>query len=232
MSNESQYLLPLCEGIARKNSKELTSYEVEQLLGKQLLPSVIRHLWGFTGYFYRWPETLLKRPDVPDEMQHVLEINLADELGLNGTLPHRLLFSNMAHSLGVALDPDEPPNAFMRVILHQAQSLSFAEALGQFFANEITSKWAGFIEILQDNSACDMAFFNVHCDEQHHSHILLDDIRNETMLDFLRGVINFSKIRAAYMDEIRVLINPFETQQAVIENPSAIALKAFKRMAE
>lgn len=212
MNNESQFLLLLCEEIAQKNSKELAGYEVEQLLKKQLLPSAIRHLWGFTGYFYCWPETLLKHPDVPNEMKRVLEINLADELGRNGTLPHRLLFSNMALSLGVALDPNAPPNAFMNNVLYQARSLSFAEALGQFFANEITSKWAGFIEVLQDNPVCDMAFFNVHCDEQHHSHILLDDIREESMPEFLRGAIHFSKMRAAYMNEIRELINPLEMQ--------------------
>ena len=117
MNSESQYLLPLCEGIARNNSKELESYEIEQLLERQLLPSVIRRLWGFTGYFYCWPETLLNRSDVPDKMKRALGINLADELGHNGTLPHRLLFSNMSHSLGVALDPDAPPNAFMGEIL-------------------------------------------------------------------------------------------------------------------
>ena len=205
MNRESQYLLYLCEGITRKNAKELVSVEVERLLNQRLLTATIRHFWGFTGHFYRWPQALLKRPDIPDELQTVLKMNLADELGHNGTLPHRLLFSNMAHSLGVALDPEAPPNGFMSDILHQAGTLSFAEALGQFFANEITSKWAGFIEVFQNNFACDMAFFNVHCDEQHHSHILLNDIPQGCMADFLRGVIHFSKMRAAYMNEIREL---------------------------
>ena len=55
-----------------------------------------------------------------------------------------------------------------------------------------------------------MAFFNVHSDEQHHSHILLDDIQEESIPEFLRGVICFSKKRAIYMDEIRELISSSE----------------------
>ena len=208
MNTESQHLLSLCKEIARRNSAELLTCEVAQLLSKKQLAPAIRRLWGFTGHFYRWPETLLEHPDISDEMQRVLEINLADETGLNGTLPHRLLFSNMADSLGVALNPDEPPNAFMNEVLDKARSLNFSEALGQFFANEITPKWVGFIEALQDNRVCDMAFFNVHCDEQHHSYILLNNIQEEVMPDFLRGVINFSKMRAAFMNDIRSLITP------------------------
>ena len=159
---------------------------------------------------------MLNRSDVPDKIRRALEVNLADELGHNGTLPHRLLFSNMSHSLGIALDPDAPPNGFMRDVLRQARSLRFAEALGHFFANEITSKWAGFIETLQGNSACDMAFFNIHSDEQHHSHILLNDIQQESMPDFLRGVIDYSQKRAIYMDEIRELI--ISSEMRLLEN--------------
>lgn len=208
MNTESQHLLSLCKEITKRNSAELLRTEVEQLLWKKQFAPAIRRLWGFTGHFYQWPETLLQHPDISDEMQRVLEINLADEIGLNETLPHRLLFSNMAHSLGVTLDPNQPPNAFMDEVLDKAKTLSFAEALGQFFANEITSKWAGFIEALQDKRICDMEFFNVHCDEQHHSYILLDDIQEETMPEFLRGVIDFSKMRAAFMNDIRSLITP------------------------
>lgn len=205
MNNESEHLLNLSKEIIQDKSSFLSSDDIRRLLNQQHFSHAVNALWGFTGHFYLWPKVLLARCDLLEPLRIALKTNLQDELEHNDTLPHRLLFANMAHSLSISLDEQTCPNRFMKKVLFNARNLSIPEAIGQFFANELMPKWEGFNEVFRGSNNCDMTFINVHCGALHndHSYDLLNAIDVDSIPGFLKGIIDYSNMFSDFMGEIR-----------------------------
>lgn len=216
-------LYSLCQNLSEQYSRELTETEIKKAIHAYKLPGVMGAIWSFTGHFYKWPQALLTRNDLSKETRVILEENLQDELGHNGTLPHTRLFMDTARSMGVILDDSQPPSSFMSHILQSALELPISEAIGAFFANESLAKWGGFVKVFSDNSEIDMTFFDIHANETGHSLHLLECFVEEDIPGLLKGVIDFSKSRAAFMNEIRSLLTEDEIQIAESEISGALA---------
>jgi hypothetical protein len=78
--------------------------------------------------------------------------------------------------------------------------------LGQFFANEATPKWGGFIEALQDCPGVDLEFFKIHANEERHYLGLIDSFSIEHLPAFWIGIIEYARLRASFMDGLRNLL--------------------------
>lgn len=196
-------LTSLCVGTAASLSNELSADEVKDALDANRLESVIQSLWAFIGHFYKWPEALLSRTDMPGSLHAALEENLYDELGGDDLVPHTELYRRMADSIGVVLLTDDTPGEFMQQVLHNAESLPPAMAIGQFFANEATPKWGGFIDVLSGNVDIDLTFFNVHASEDNHYQGFIQAFALDELPTFWQGVIDYSKMRASFMQQVR-----------------------------
>ncbi len=198
---------------ASRFSRELTADEVRLVIDTDRLPEVLHHLWGFTGHFYRWPQTLLLRDDLPGSILSSLKDNLHDELGGEAGLPHTDLFASMAASLDVILPSAGSPGTFMEEILTDASTLPPEQAIGQLFANEATPKWQGFVEVLKDWPNADMTFFDIHSGESEHYQDLLTGFTIEQSPALLRSTINFAIMRACFMDQVRQIFQQQSGQQ-------------------
>lgn len=106
----------------------------------------------------------------------------------------------------------------MNQVLADALSLNGARAIGQFWANEATPKWAGFIAVLGQQPKIDLEFFEVHHDEDTHYSGLINGWAREDWPEILAGVIEYGKLRANFMDDIRTILSPEHLEQFV-NNP-------------
>lgn len=203
MGINTSIFLTLCLETSAFYSKEFTEDEIRHIICTNRLHTLMECLWEFTGNFYKWPEALLTRHDLPRMVKEALEINLRDELvGSSGT-PHTVLFANMARSIGVSLSAFPKQGPFIQQLLSNAVSLEVARAVGQFFANEATPKWHDFIAVLQFEAGVDLEFFRVHTNEDQHYHALIEGFSIEDLPIFWGGAIEFAKLRASFMDSIR-----------------------------
>ncbi|KEQ19155.1 iron-containing redox enzyme family protein [Endozoicomonas numazuensis] len=196
----------LCCQLSQQYSRELTEDEIIRSIHIYKFPTILGSIWSFTGHFYKWPQTLLTRDDLPESTRTSLEENLQDELGRCGTAPHTQMFMDMAKSMGVTLDGSQPPGPLMAQTLKNAKELPVNRAIGAFFANESQSKWGGFINVFSNQPGINMEFFNIHARETQHTQSLLNGVIEDDITDLLSGVIAFSKSRATFMNSIRSLI--------------------------
>ncbi|WP_062268139.1 iron-containing redox enzyme family protein [Endozoicomonas arenosclerae] len=202
-------LYALCCKLSEQYSRELTEDEIIKSIHIYKFPAIIGATWSFTGHFYKWPETLLTRSDIPDTTRQSLEENLRDELGYCGTPPHTQMFIETARSMGVSLDETQSPGDFMIQTLKNARELPANKAIGAFLANESQAKWGGFMKVFSNQPGINMDFFKIHTSETHHSQPLLAGFVEEDIPGLLSGVIEFSKSRAVFMNSIRdQLIDP------------------------
>ncbi|MGI9278799.1 MAG: hypothetical protein ACR2PX_04110 [Endozoicomonas sp.] len=196
-------LYELCCKLSEQYARELTAEEIRKYIHIYKLPAIMGAIWSFTGHFYKWPQTLLARDDLPESIRASLEENLQDELGCRGTAPHTKLFIETASSMGVTLNACQPSGNFMIQTLKNAREQSVSKAIGAFFANESQAKWGGFMKAFSDQPGINMEFFRIHTCETLHSQTLLHGFVEEDIPGLLSGVIEFSKSRAIFMNAIR-----------------------------
>ena len=197
---------PVVVIIVNKYSQELTECEITFIMKNKQMSKLIHAIWGFTGHFFRWPQALLARNDIPESICDVLSDNLNDELGKSGEESHTELFRKMALSLGIRLPDEAPFDPLISKILNDAVTLSPAKAIGQFFANESTIKWRGFLEVFSKFTSINTCFFDVHTCENNHYESLLNAFPIENAPDLVSGAIEFSRCRASFMNELRLLL--------------------------
>ena len=202
IQNPSSFL-PLCLETSASLANTLNCEEISKIHDLGLLSVVLEYIWQYSGHFYRWPQQLLTRDDLSDSTREELTINLEDEMGLRGTLPHTQLFWNFAASLDITLPKEQTPGQYMEFILNNATALPAPEAIGQMFANESTPKWRGFAEAFEFQPGVDLEFFEVHSHDLDHCEKLPEGFELHDLPSFWKGSIQYSRQLAGYMDGIR-----------------------------
>ena len=120
-----------------QHSRELQPGEIQDCIDRGKTKQLLQKVWEFAGCYRLWPERLLARSDITNDLRDSLRQRYHDKNGLKGTVP----LEHLAKSIGISL-PDPPPQGWLiSSAIISAEHSQLSEALGKYFANECLPNW-------------------------------------------------------------------------------------------